>query len=646
MADDPPPPPGDDDDPLAGNPKVTRLPGARARERARRAPSAAESIEGRRAQVRQLLGPGCPYTPVGYDGRHYWLLDCDQHLQQKAARELSRNEMVSFCGDDRWLKERYPRMRQGKPVNGFASEDAVAQLMSACKLMGYWERGQHERGIGAWRETDGDLVLHRGNHLLIKGVHRPLGAYGEHVYTPRASLPPLPAVDDKQVARAGEDLLARLDTFAWARGSFDSMLLSGTICAGMLAGALDFRPHAWITGEYGWGKSTVWALLCALFEGGLLAVTDVTAAGIRHSLKYSSNPIAYDEAEASEDPRRQDAVLKLIRDASSGGMTVRGGAGGEAASFPIQSCFFCSSIIIPPMPAQDRSRFVVIDMTRMEDQTRVFSVDRLQQIGAALTRRLAERYDVLMADVLPAFRNILIAHGATRRFADVYGTIFAALAVALHDDVAAFGFERLAEGHQLQKLIREAAAELIEEWRRCLDYLLATATDRARPLGLTWGDMLERAAKPVRHGRAASTGELRDLAGHPLEDVGDEESETAARALAGIGIRIITRLGDLHFDEPMVAIASNHRGLAEIFASSVWRTAPNAIAGGWAQVLRRAPGAIAGAGRLRFRSVVAHVVLVPLSQVLPDQPRPQPQQAAPAVQPDEDDPDTWVGVRH
>src|SRR5262249_48891439 len=158
---------------------VIRLPGARGRERVRRAPGPGESYAGRLAQVRQLLGDGCPYQPVGYDGRHYWVLDCDRHLQAKVSRDLHRNEMVSICGDDKWLTERYPRTRRGKPVKGFANEDAAMQLMSACKLMGFWQRAQHERGIGAWRETDGDLVIHRGNLLIIKGIARPLGLYGQ-----------------------------------------------------------------------------------------------------------------------------------------------------------------------------------------------------------------------------------------------------------------------------------------------------------------------------------------------------------------------------------------------------------------------------------------------------------------------------------
>lgn len=628
--------------PASSDPKVTRLPTARARERAQRV-TPGDSLEGRRAQVRQLLGPGCPYTPVGYDGRHYWILDCDQHLQQKTARDLSRNEMVSFCGDDTWLKQRYPRMRQGKPVNGFASEDAVAQLMSACKLMGYWQRGEHERGYGAWRETDGDLVVHRGNHLLIKGVRRPLGLYGAHVYTPRQSLPALPEANDRAVARAGQDLLQRLDTFAWRRGSFDSLILHGGICAGFLGGALDFRPHLWITGEFAWGKSTLYALFCALFDAALLAITDGSAAGIRQTINFSSAPVVYDEAEAEADPRRQDAVLKLIRDASSGGRTVRGGAAHEASQFAIQSCFFCSSIIVPPMPTQDRSRFVVLELQRLTDATRVFSIDRLQAIGAALSRRLIERYPALMADVLPSFRNILIARGATRRFADLYGTVFAAAAVSLYDDVSLMNFEKLADGHHIQGLIKESIAELTEEWRRCLDYFLSSPVDRARPMGPTWGDMLERAARPLRHGRAAASGELTDLTGAPMAigDVGDEESEVASRALAGIGVRLITRLDGVDLREPMVAFASNHRGLADLFSATIWRSNASAVTGGWAQVLRRAPGAITGT-RLRFRAVEARVTAVPLSAVLMHD-RPRPDATAPPVP---EDPASWAGVRH
>jgi hypothetical protein len=588
--------------------KVVRLPDLRAaRERGKRMPPVDETEAARLAKVRMRLGPGCPYVPLGYDGKHYWALDCDHHLIGKTDRELSRNQMISLCGDATWLTQRYPRTRQGKPVNGFASETATEDLMACCHDMGTWAPADSERGLGAWLGADGDLVLHRGSHLIVKGVVRPLGRYGTHVYTQRPAQPKLPPAKERAVARAGEDLLERLDTFPWARGTFDSMLLLGQTGCAMLGGALPFRPHMWITADFGVGKSTLHLLLNHIFGlTNLLHMTDTSPAGIRHTLRSGSVPISYDEFEAEADSTGQDRIVKLIRDASSGSNTLRGSSSGEGVAFPLVSCFFCQSVIIPPMSAQDRSRFIILEMIQQaEGDPRIFSTDRLAEIGTALTRRMIERFDVMMSEVLPAYRLAIMRRGALRRTADIYATVFAAAAVALYDDWHDFKFEeKWLTNRHMEALLAEAATEQTPEWRRAVDYLLGTPVEKNRPDGTSWGDLIERAAWPLLNPHASG---LFDK----LED-----AERAQNRLMSVGLRVVGKLAGKPLEEPHLVIATTHRGLLDIFAGTHWRTLAHAAGGGgWAQVLRRAKGATR-TGVMRFKMIRSTGTALPLSLVL------------------------------
>jgi hypothetical protein len=611
-------------------PKVTRLADRRRRNREQIRPVPADTLTAREQAARMILGPDCPYVPVGKeDGRKNWVICCDGHLTGLGARDLQRAQMVHLCGGDEWLKKRYPRFRQGKPVDGFANEKACDEMIAACHVMGPFHPESHRRGAGSWTGADGDLILHRGNLIYAGDVAMRPTRLGEYVYEPRPALPALPGAKDSVVRTAGEDLLARLDTFLFERGAFDSILVLGWICCAIVGGALKWRPHIWFNGELGTGKSTVQTLLNGVFgrPAGILSVTDATPAGLRQFLRGASIPVGYDEFEATPESVTQDMVIKIIRDASSemGGYTLRGGANHDPSAFPITSCFACSSVLTPQMPSQDRSRFVRIEI--MQDVTntpqRPFSPDRLEAIGAALTRRMMTRFRELRASVIPAFELALRRRGATQRIADLYGAIFGAAAVALHDDVADFRFaEHWLENRHMQALLIEELAEQTPEWRRCLDYLITSRIDPRHAESASFGMLIEQATAPllglVRDGLfSRPIAEAEQIVDAYHRDDNDVPARAAAR-LAAFGLKVSLRTpGGSAQPEPVLLIANQHRSLATIFDRTVWRSLPNAAGGGgWAQATKRAPGAKLTSPMRFAGGLVCRAVMVPIKVVL------------------------------
>src|SRR3546814_12291625 len=97
--------------------------------------------------------------------------------------------------------------------------------------------------------------------------------------------------------------------------------LAGWIAIAVICGALNWRPHVWLTGSSGSGKS--WLLDNVIRPLiGAIAVhchSNSTEAGIRQTLATDARPVLFDEAE-SEDAKAQvriQQVLELSRQSSS-----------------------------------------------------------------------------------------------------------------------------------------------------------------------------------------------------------------------------------------------------------------------------------------------------------------------------------------
>ncbi len=263
---------------------------------------------------RSFLGRGdlphtCPVEPLGVFGEMFWYIDALRQLRGLKAKEHSKLILTGLFGTHlALLYDAWPRVnKEGKTV-GWRAEAVAEALMVACSRRGVWDVWGRVRGSGAWKDAEGGLVFHCGDVIISAAAHH-------HVGRPRPQV--------------------------------DAQLLLGWVCAGLLGGALDWRPLVWITGDKATGKSTLHQVLHAVFgDDGILSVSDVSAAGIWQKLGHSTLPVAIDELEAEEDNRKAQNVIKLARQAASGGVILRGGADHAATEFKARSCFLFSSILV------------------------------------------------------------------------------------------------------------------------------------------------------------------------------------------------------------------------------------------------------------------------------------------------------------
>ena len=224
------------------------------------------------------------------------------------------------------------------------------------------ERGQYNpsltRGRGAIRITDNKIAYHLGDRILIDGQECPFDDGSTFMWLTEPRMDLGDAATDRQVAAIARAVL----DYRWASED-DGRKFLGWIVAAMVGGALEWRPHLWLTSPAGTGKTWLFDnVLLKLLGNAMPSLADTTPAGLARFVGASSLPIVIDEAE----PTHPWVVnlLDTLRAASSGaGARLRADAHG---GYDIQQSRFSailSSTISPNLPKADATRIAEIGLS-------------------------------------------------------------------------------------------------------------------------------------------------------------------------------------------------------------------------------------------------------------------------------------------
>jgi hypothetical protein len=544
--------------------------------------------------------PECPIVPLGQSGPTRYYLDGSCRLVPLNAKEHTRLELQGLFGQNfaYLYRDEWARFDKKGKIMGWRPELVAQDLMAACDQAGEWDPMERERGRGAWRTEDGELVMHTGQRLLIFAPirdawrdHQGLkpGLHGRHVY-PAAEALASPSPDR---APYGPDcpaaaLLALLETWAWRRKDMDPLLLLGWLGAAMIGGALKWRPGVWLTGGKHTGKSTLQDLIRYIQGEALLQVANATEAALRQTLKRQTLPVAFDELEAREDNRQALAIITQAQIAASGARTSRGSSDHKAVTFEGRSCYLFSSILIPPMDGAQRSRFAVLELEKLPQGSTEPKLDpgQWRQVGAHMRRRLVDgwwRFDATLA----WFRERLKDRGHTARSADQFGTLLTCADLMLHDhmpdpETSGLWPDRLAYGE-----IAETSEDQVDE-DLCVNHLLSSTVDFYRNGGRKPLAMWVRIAANLE----------------PNTDMQE-------------GRRVLEAFGMKYLDaDRMLAIANSHRGLGELFRDTHWAGKSGSV-GVYVQSLRRLAGAVRAPKVYWFAGVASRATLVPIDLLAP-----------------------------
>jgi hypothetical protein len=570
-----------------------------------------------------------PIIPLGVRGNVCYYLDANKQVVALTWEKHSHNNIKGMMGPMIFLLEEIcPRKKpifdkEDKDrivdweINGWKPEEAADQLISQASYRGIWNPYDKIRGVGAWRGAEGRLILHCGDAVYVsapQGSSNKTGKWHEpglidgYVYPRGApthrpdSRPVAAATGRKTIKGKGDGAVEgwlnpgdafRENAMTWnlARGDLDAHLALGIAASQMLGGALKVRPGAWSTGGLGTGKSTFIDMMKDLHgANGMIKLDDTSPAYIWQSLKYDSRPVLLDEngdEGDGADQRKAAAMLKLIRIAVTGGKMGRGGSNHEAVDFTARSSFFCGSILMPALEAQDRSRIIVFELGQLSGgKMPDVRPDRMASIGKSMLTRLVhqwQRFDVTFA----AYHAALQAAGHISRTADIFGMALTCADLVLYDRVPAADDEHvIAWAKRLDPEALQETSAGTSDQVECWQHLLASIIDPYRQ-GARSGlrDWIDKASNRPPKGMASYTAEIQKQANDVLQTYG-LRVVFLPEIRRAFGARMTPEL-EASLRPPYLAVANKHPSLAALYKEKRWAN------GVWAQSLKRLPGALA-----------------------------------------------------
>ena len=462
---------------------------------------------------------------------------------------------------DHW-EGRYPRDKGNASV-GWA--DATSDLMRVNHQFGIYNP-DHVRGRGSWLDG-GRKVVHLGESMLVDGELFKPGKLGSsrYIYEAKAGM------DIRRAAPANISKANRLvqlcETLSW-ESELSADLLAGWIVLAPICGILKWRPHIWVTGSAGSGKSTVTKDIVSPMVGhfALKVEGTTTEPAIRQSMGRDARPVIFDEADAEskQDEERIQRIINLARVSSSGGSVSKGGANGKPTDFNVRSCFFFSSINTSITHHADEGRISKLVIRKDESDQ---AEDNYGRILSLVSELMHEEYagemfarSIKYLSVIEENCRIFTTAAArvfkNRRAADQIGTLLA--------------------GRYLCNSNRKIDQKAAEEWiggRSWNDHTaLGTSSDEMRLLTML-------CSRIVRVSSATGTKEI--SIGEAI--VGIARQGAAAPFLIDDGIRVLANLGIKVIREEFV-VANVSPSLSKLLEGTTWSR-------DWKRPLRMVPGA-------------------------------------------------------
>ncbi|MDE2439288.1 MAG: hypothetical protein KGN01_07915 [Patescibacteria group bacterium] len=326
-----------------------------------------------------------PFKCLGYDhGKFYFLPQAANQIIYYQTPALNEANLRGLAPTD-WWQSMFPKK---KGVDWQAAADA---LIAKCHAAGVFHSDDRQRGCGVWAERGGPLV-HCGDKLIYGGSEYSAFDFESHYIYEAA--PPRFRIGTKALTTDESKILYDICTGACWKNDKSGKILAGWIVASIVGGCLKWRPHIWIMGERGSGKSWIISDVLSKIFGSMAYFLGAgsTEAGIRQSLQHDSLPVIMDEMEGESlrDSEILQSIITMSRRSSSGQRMAKGTAEGTAQSFTLQSSFCFASINHSIAHGADESRISILECQRDTRDPHIFA--QLEELASrTLTPEYSER---------------------------------------------------------------------------------------------------------------------------------------------------------------------------------------------------------------------------------------------------------------
>jgi putative DNA primase/helicase len=534
-----------------------------------------------------LPAPDADFICLGFDNDAFYYQPHSTGQVTRLSRSAHTGTNLCAIAPLRYWETLYPS-KMG--VNWTAAASSLFEKQSQAGIYS----PDRIRGRGAWWDQK-QSVLHLGDRLVVDGINRSVSdgiPSSRYLYQRLGSL--RGPANAKPLTDAESYVLAELaERFHWEVPA-SGLLIAGWVALAPICGALDWRPHIWLTAGAGSGKSAVLDRYISPLLGdlSLLVAGNTSEAGLRQTLRADALPVVFDEAESNErlDQQRMQSVLSLARVASteSRAQTIKGTAEGDAQRYTIRSMFLMSSIATALKQGADKSRFAQLTLRNPNEMPKAERIkhweDLERDLDKYITEHIGQRLQARTISLIPIIRqSIKIFSRAaseafdSQRLGDQYGTLLAgAWSLQSKEVVTRDQAWALIEQNNWEPYSQ--ATEIPDE-QRCLQHILQH-------------QLRVEADKTVTR----SINELVDAAALRIVD-SDITSAIAQAVLGRNGIKS---------DDGCVVISNTSKHIAAILSDTAWSNC-------WPTVLSRLPGAIKnGVTRFKGMSGTSRSVSIPI----------------------------------
>jgi putative DNA primase/helicase len=534
-----------------------------------------------------LPAPDADFICLGFDNDAFYYQPHSTGQVTRLSRSAHTGTNLCAIAPLRYWETLYPS-KMG--VNWTAAASSLFEKQSQAGIYS----PDRIRGRGAWWDQK-QSVLHLGDRLVVDGINRSVSdgiPSSRYLYQRLGSL--RGPANAKPLTDAESYVLAELaERFHWEVPA-SGLLIAGWVALAPICGALDWRPHIWLTAGAGSGKSAVLDRYISPLLGdlSLLVAGNTSEAGLRQTLRADALPVVFDEAESNErlDQQRMQSVLSLARVASteSRAQTIKGTAEGDAQRYTIRSMFLMSSIATALKQGADKSRFAQLTLRNPNEMPKAERIkhweDLERDLDKYITEHIGQRLQARTISLIPVIRqSIKIFSRAaseafdSQRLGDQYGTLLAgAWSLQSKEVVTRDQAWALIEQNNWEPYSQ--ATEIPDE-QRCLQHILQH-------------QLRVEADKTVTR----SINELVDAAALRIVD-SDITSAIAQAVLGRNGIKS---------DDGCVVISNTSKHIAAILSDTAWSNC-------WPTVLSRLPGAIKnGVTRFKGMSGTSRSVSIPI----------------------------------
>lgn len=522
--------------------------------------------------------------------KYYFLSSASKLIISFSNSSINKQNILSLAPIN-WWEDRY---RNGKTLD----IDQISEFLISESIKKGMFSESRIRGRGAWMDA-GRSVLHVGDYLIINGQRNEIqNIESKYIYEqgfPLGIKLTTPLKSDKS-----SKLLDIFNLMNWER-PINAYLLAGWSVIAPVCGALNWRPHVWITGGASTGKSWILKFCNELIgDSGYFIEGATTEPGIRRMLDHDAMPIIFDEAEAesASSQMRIQSILELARSASSenGAIVVKGSAGGgKAATSQTRTMILFGSIGMHMSQQSDRSRITVLGLSAPNEDLRKQKFEQLSNIYANLidenyTSALKSRTINMLPIILKnaqTFSRACISVLGGQRHGDQLGPLLAG-AVSLEYD-GEVSYEQALDWVRSKDWNEERSLNTSKDELRCFNEIMQHLVNVETDINVK----VER-----------SISELCLLAAGQIE-LGEHISQNQAISLLNrIGITI--KRYDVGV---LIIIANQHKGISKILRGSPWSS------GNHNKILSRMENAVQ-LESVRFGNSVSRAVGIPLSVLL------------------------------